>query len=214
MKSFRLIAAFSLSLLILMSAGVAFAKQGRLYLAGYMGLNVSPQLQYSETSLRSKGDVELGNGHDFAGAIGLRITRNLRMEGEFSSRKADFKNISLNGASEVPAGGELKTTALMLNGYYDFDINWKSIYPFLSLGAGIAWHDGEFEDVSNVSRSASADDMGFIWSVGGGVRREMREGLSYTGSYRYLSGSDVGFDSTLIDYASHEFRIGVQYDLN
>jgi opacity protein-like surface antigen len=211
MKILYTVFAFSL---LLLSATHAEAGKSRLYLSGYMGLNVHPELEYTESVSSDMGDMELENGNNFAGALGLRITKNLSFEAELAYRKSDVANIQIRGGEETRMAGEIKTTTFMLTGIYDFDISWREVYPFLSLGAGIAWHNGEIDDVEGVTVDSSGDDVGFAWALGGGIKHDVREGLAFSGSYRYLGSSEIGFENATLDYTSHEFRLGMEYDLN
>ncbi len=191
----------------------AQAKRTRLYLAGYMGLNTHVEAEYTESTASTNGDLELENGFNFAGALGVRINKRLSFEAELAYRKSDVANLEVNGTDEDPLDGEIKATTLLLNGVYNFDISWRDIYPFLTAGAGIIWHNGELIDVTGQIVDTSGDDMGFAWTLGGGIKYNVEEGTAFTASYRYLSSSEIGFENTTIDYSGHEFRLGVRYDI-
>jgi opacity protein-like surface antigen len=211
---FRLFLISLLFLLVVLPFAEAQARRSRIYLAGYMGLSVHPQqLEYTEGPSSREGDVELENGYNFAGALGIRINKRLSIEAELAYRKSDVANIEVNGGEETPIAGEIKSTTLMLNGVYDFDISWREIYPFVTAGVGLIWHDGEIYDPNNSIRYASGDDVGVAWTMGGGVKYDVDEGMAFTASYRYVGSSEIGFENTTIDYASHEMRLGVRYDL-
>lgn len=191
----------------------AAAGRSRLYLAGYMGLNLHHQNEYSERITSTNGDLELENGHSFAGALGVRINKNLRFETELAYHKADVANLSVNGKEEAPIAGEIKSTSLLVTGIYDFDISWRDIYPFISAGLGVIWHNGEIDDTSGLTIDASGDDVGFAWTLGGGIKYDVREGMAFSAGYRYLGSTEIGFENTTIDYSSHEIRLGIEYDL-
>lgn len=198
---------------VCVSAAGAEAQTSRIYFAGYLGLTTTGEVEYNDRASPAAGDLEIKNAPVLAGALGLRINRNVRTELELSVRKKDVNSLDLTGVDEVKMGGELKTTAVMINLYYDFDWNWRDIHPFLTAGAGISFHDGEFDDTSGLSRDASDHDRGLAWQLGGGVLYRIREEMAFTGGYRYMTTSDLDFQSTEIDWSSHEFRLGVQYDI-
>ncbi len=202
-----------LSALCLAAPSDALAQTSRIYMAGYMGLNVFGELNYEEGTTPASGDIEFNNAPMFAGALGLRLSKDIRLEAELSHRKTDLDSINVNGANEVEIGGEISTTALMLNGYYDFDLMWRNLQPFLSAGVGMAWHDGEIDDLAGITVDSSDDDLAFAWQLGGGLKYRLREDLAFTGGYRYFGTSDLGFESADVEYSSHELRIGVEYDL-
>lgn len=183
----------------------------RLYVAGYLGLSLFPDSDYEETVTPVTGVVELKNSNLMAGALGVRLTPEIDIEIELSHRKPDVTSLLPDGGTKVDMGGEIRTDAAMINGYYNFDTPWAA-RPFITGGLGIAFQNGEFDDTAGVTRDASDSDMGLAWQVGGGVKYRMKKNLSFTTSYRYFATSGLDFGTTHIDYGSHEFRLGIEYD--
>lgn len=200
-------------LLLLAVVPHAHAQTSRLYLAGYMGLNVMPDLDFSETTTPSSGDLKFSNAMSFAGALGLRIDNQWRVEGELSYRKADLTGMDFSNAGLFDANGELGTTLLMANVYYDFDLNWKKLTPYVTAGMGLAWHNGTIDDVSGFAVDASDDDIGLAWQIGTGLKYQVKDNMAFTGGYRYLGGTTIQIQDYEHDYSSHEFRVGLEYDL-
>ncbi len=194
-------------------AGPAFAQTSRIYFAGYMGLNNFPKQDYSEGTTPASGEVEYRNGIGFAGALGLRITPQFRLEFEGGYRKTDLNRLNLSSGTSGDVGGEIRTYTGMLNGYYDFDVNWKNLQPFVSAGLGFAFHDGEVVDIIGNTTDASEDAYTLAWQMGGGLKYRIDKGLAFTGSYRLLGTTDIAFGGTDLGYSSHEIRLGVEYDL-
>lgn len=204
----------ALFVLACLSLTKAYAQTSRLYFSGYMGLNTHNQESFSESTVPTGGSLKVQNAFSFAGALGLRLTSQLRVEGEVSYRKADMDRIDFNaGGGDFELGGDLKTWLVMLNGYYDFDFEWDHIEPFISAGIGLARHNGNIAPAGGPAPGGSGDDFGFAWQAGGGLKYRMNPGLAFTGGYRYLSTSDISLGSYDFGYSSHEIRLGVEYDL-
>ena len=192
----------------------AQAQTSRLYFGGYMGLLTFNDQDFTESSAPASGALELKNGYSLTGALGLRLSRELRVEAELSYGKTDFDRIQYvpTGASGE-LGGELITWGTMLNAYYDFDVPWK-IQPFVGAGAGFTWHTGEISDGAGIAVDVSEKDFAFAWQVGGGLKYRVAPDLAFSGSYRYSDSMDLQVGSYEIDYGAHEFRIGLEYDLS
>jgi opacity protein-like surface antigen len=191
----------------------AHAQTSRLYFAGYLGLTAFDGLSFDDEQTPISGTIEPDNSTNFAGALGLRFTRNFRMEAEFSYRDADFGTVVLDSIGSSGIEGDIRSSLLMINGYYDFDIpNWQT-QPFLSGGIGIARHQAELFDPQGRTQNFTNETLGLVWSAGGGLKYRTSPNFAWTGSYRFIDGTDLEFDETNIDYSSHEFRIGLEYDL-
>ncbi|HRC26359.1 MAG TPA: hypothetical protein PKX87_02890, partial [Alphaproteobacteria bacterium] len=137
----RFVASGILALIVLTSTGLAEAASGktfwdrlsprfdrldtkRLYMAGYLGLSVFPDADYTDSVTPVTGIVALKNSNLMAGALGVRLTPEIDVEVELSYRKPDITSITPSGGSKTAMGGEIRTAALMLNGFYNFDPLW------------------------------------------------------------------------------------------
>lgn len=191
----------------------ASAQSSRLYFAGYMGLNANFESSFSDSRTNRSGDLKSSNAPSFAGALGLRVNRQVRVEGEISYRNTDFSHIQFNGGNEYNLGGNLKTWLFMVNGYYDFDLQWDKITPYVSGGLGLAYHDGAVADGSPAHSDSVGSDIGFAWQVGTGLKYRQSDHLAFTGGYRYIGGSNVSLGTYDLNYSAHEFRLGLEYDI-
>lgn len=204
---------FAVFLCLVSVATTAKAQSSRLYFAGYLGLNTHGDNEFDESSVPVSGDLEMKNAFSLAGALGLRINNNMRFEGEISYRNADMDRVDFDQGGSFKLGGDLTTWLYMVNFYYDFDFEWQYIRPFVTAGVGVAFHDGNIDDVSGLALDTSDDSLDFAWQVGGGLKYRVRDNMAFTGNYRYLDTTDIGLKSYEIDYGSHEFRLGVEYDI-
>lgn len=215
MTHLRLYTTFALMIgLTLALTDMTHAQSSRLYFAGYLGLSTYPSIDFDDNDFNVQGEFEPDNTPTFAGALGLRLTRNFRMEAELSYRDASFDDLDVSGvANPVDVTGELKSTIFLLNAYYDFDIrNWRT-QPYIGGGIGLAYHSGEITDPSNTTNSVADEQLGLAWNLGGGMKYRVSPRLAWTGGYRYLDSLDFEFENTDVDFSSHEFRIGLEYDL-
>jgi opacity protein-like surface antigen len=191
----------------------AQAQSSRIYFAGYMGLNTYGDLGFSESSANVSGDFEMDNATSFAGALGVRLTRQLRAEAEISYRKAEIASVDIAGAGSFRAGGDVSSLFYLLNLYYDFDLEWQNLQPFIGVGVGFASHEGQIQDIAGFGPAATDDSMSLAWALGGGLKYRMNDDVALTGNYRFLGVPDFQVDSYDVDYSSHEIRFGLEYDL-
>mgnify|MGYP002713218198 CR=1 FL=1 len=197
------------------TAGNAYAQSSRLYFAGYLGLSTFNDSEFSESTMNRDGDMQFKNAFSLAGALGLRLTPQWRIEGEISRRSADMSSIDFNGAGggSFKLGGDVSTWLYMLNLYYDIDWTWKNFQPFLTAGLGLASHDMTINDTSGLVPNATDDSMGFAWQLGGGLKYRINPDTALTSNYRYIGTNDLEVDSYDVEYSAHEFRLGLEYDL-
>lgn len=193
------------------SATAASAQVSRLYFAGYLGLNSINDVSFSHSSPDTAGNLKFSKGTSFAGALGVRLTRNLRLEGEYSYTKSDLSSMNIAGVTG-DAGGEFARKAVFANLYYDFDLPWR-IQPFVGGGLGYGWHSGEIVDGSSSLTSASASDSALMWNVGAGIKYRPRDDMAFTAGYRFVDSMDLDFGNYKTEYDAHEFRLGLEWDL-
>lgn len=212
MKKPHLVICSAISALAISSISSAHAQTSRLYLAGYLGLNVFNNQEFTESTTSNAGEFQVDNSLSLAGALGMRLSRHIRLEGELSYRNAEFSAADLTGIGTFSSGGELKSTILFANAFYDFNTSWP-IEPYVGAGIGYGWHKGEINDGTGQLVNLSSDDSGFMWNAAAGVKYRPRVDLAFTAGYRYLDSFNLEFGSYEIDYASHEFRLGMEWDL-
>lgn len=192
----------------------AAAQTSRLYFAGYIGLTQYNEGNFSEGTTSTDGQMEFRNAISLAGAMGLRLTPQWRVEAEVSRRSGDIASVDFKNGGTYNFGGDITSMLYMLNLYYDIDWQWKNFQPFVNAGIGLATHEVQLEDTSGLLPNATDDTMlGFAWSLGGGLKYRMTPNLAMTGNYRFVGTSDIEADSYDIDWGAHEIRFGMEYDL-
>lgn len=163
---------------------------GAMYIAGQAGYN------------NPVGDSGLlDNTVSFAGAVGYRVSQNLRVEGELSHRKNDYSTTALGPV----VSGDSKGTALMANAWYDF-ANSTAFTPYL--GGGIGFAHGSLT-ATGPGGTAKVSDNALAWQLGGGMAYNVTANVALTADYRYLDTAE--FDDIGDDYRAHEIRAGVRY---
>lgn len=186
----------------------------RIYFAGYMGINYFPDMDFTEVTTPVKGELVLEEDVSFAGALGFKLTPQVRIEAELSFVSPDMHHVDLGDIGLFELGGSVESKIAMLNVYYDFDFNWKKIQPFVGAGIGYGWHEGSINTLAGNPVNTSADSSGYMWQVGGGFRYPIGKTLSLITAYRYMDGADLDLgDYQKIDQGSHEVRFGLSWDL-
>jgi opacity protein-like surface antigen len=211
MPRFKLIAPLFLAAILLVAAP-AHAQTSRVYFAGYMGLTNMPAMDFSESTTNSSGNLEYDNGWSFAGALGLRLSKNVRLEGEISYSHSDLDRITLNGAGDFKAAGDLTQWLGMANVYYDFDTSWR-LQPFVSAGLGVAKFEAGVNDIAGIAADSSGSATTLAWQLGLGAKYRLSSDLALSGGYRWLDVPDLDIGSYTVDYGNHEIRFGLEYDL-
>lgn len=192
--------------------GHAHAQTSRVYLASYMGLNTFGDQDFSDGSSNTSGDIQFKNSWSFAGALGLRLSQNTRVEAELNYASTDLDRMDLRGIGSFEAGGEVKSWIGLMNVYYDVPVDW-ALQPYIGAGLGFGHFSGEIDDISGFASDASDDAFGLAYQVGGGLKYRMSPDMALTTGYRYLGTSSLEFGSYELDYGAHEFRLGLEWDL-
>ncbi len=197
---------FAIMFVLPLMSAAAQAQTSRLYFAGYMGLNMPSEQGFSDSGTGLTGDVKFDNAPAFAGALGLRLMKDVRIEAEVSYRNPDISSFDIDGFGTLNEQGNLKNWLGLLNVYYDFDLRGK-IKPYIGAGLGFGHYTAEFDGESD-------DTTAFSYQVGAGLKYQLSPKTAITGGYRYLDSLDLDFDGMEVDYGSHELMIGLQYDLD
>jgi len=184
--------------------------------------------------------TEFDNGTSYSAAIGYRYTPSLRAEVQLTNSKSDVdthKSVTLGGGSidgldaaaltgsadtlgvtvaDVVADGrgDIKTTAIFLNGYYDFT-NESPFTPYVGAGLGYAKTDVTFKP-SGVG-IIDDNDSGLAYQVMAGLTYEFGERWDVFGQYTYRSVEDGKYNVDLfpaqleVENKSNLIEVGVRY---
>jgi len=167
--------------------------------------------------------------------IGYRYNPNLRVDFTLAHR-GDFR-LEGNDSAVAPAityNADVKSTAYMFNGYWDFKDASRSFTPFVGLGIG--WSENKTSSLRYVQPGAALAGQGpggkkndFAWQFTAGVSFDISKQLSVEAAYRFMdlgnfktnpgvnSGTVAGVPwSATVDgvegkLRSNELNVGVRY---
>lgn len=139
----------------------------------------------------TSGEIDLDNDFMVAGGVGFDYGENWRAEGELSYRTNEEDNSS---------GDSIDALALMLNGYYDFDLG-NAWSPFVGLGIGVA----------QIEPDGGDDDTAFAYQGLLGLGYAVNERWSVDATYRYFRSDDLEFGVNEVDYEHQAITIGARY---
>ena len=175
-----------------LSATAAAAQDASWYVRGDVGGNFQSEINGRPSA---KGD----SGWVVSGAAGREIGPGFRGEGEVLYLQGDGKH----------SGGDLKTVAGMLNGYYDFNRS-GSFQPFVGAGIGLA-------QVKVDGGPSDGDDTGFAYQFKVGVAHPFNDRLTGEVAYRYLgvNGLEFGRGAGRLDgdFTTQAVTVGLRYKL-
>jgi opacity protein-like surface antigen len=143
-------------------------------------------------------DLKYKDGPMFGGALGYAFPFGLRLEGEVSYRRNDFKRIDINldgglglslgtpplNGTSFKADGKETSLSFLANAWYDIKTGTR-FTPYV--GGGIGVTHLRMEDLA-IGGFTLADDSEYTgaWQVGGGVAVELTPSVSLSLDYRYF----------------------------
>lgn len=161
--------------------------------AGYHATNdvdasASPASAFGSSSLR----LRTNGGFAGLGSLGYGFGNGWRLELEGSARLNNLGH--LNGTPfPTSSSGSFNTYALMANALFDLDIRSRWIFPYLGVGAGVAWNvaNGMSANSSNplFGFNSSGSTSGLAVQAMAGLSFPIPNvpGLSLTAEYRAFS---------------------------
>ena len=183
-----------------------------LYLGAGLGANLLRSSTVEGGAISAKSEYDRG----WAGllSLGHGYGNGFRSELEFSYRKNSVDKV--RGSS---AGGDAKSTSLMLNGLYDFDTgsNWV---PTLGLGIGAARvRDSGIGNLTAAGDSVSGSDTRPAYQGIVGLGYKLSDQLTLGLDYRYFASLTPEFRTAAgvsvdNDYKSHTVLLGLRYAFN
>ena len=206
-------------------AGVVFTSPAladvseRLYVQGSAGLSWLNDADNQGDLLNIESSYD--NGYALAGALGVRVSDNIRVEGEIGYRKNDGDSLEitndggfgLTGLS-ADADGDFSAVTGLVNAYYDVTQISDTLMPYVMGGLGFARIDA---DISTLGTQIVDDsDTVLAYQIGAGVGFAASDKITLDLGYRYLGTQDPelrdeagdAFDS---EYSNHTLRLGVRY---
>jgi opacity protein-like surface antigen len=195
--------------IILSISSIAHGAKGP-YVSGNLGLAVLSDSDLTDSTTPGiTANIESDSGLALGVAAGYDLGNNIKVEGEIAYQKNDLDKASVFGV-DVDLAGDTSSLAFLLNGYYDF-VNESVFTPFVSTGLGFAKVEiNDFNVPGSGLPSYNDDDTVFAYQVGAGVDYAVNEKITIDFKYRYLGASDPEFDTSTVEYASHNFYAGIR----
>ena len=161
------------------------------------------------------GDAKFDTGYGL-GLVGGHDFGTWRLEGEFTWRKNDNKEISSAFGTD-PIGGDVSTLALMVNAYYDFRMVSPTFVPYLGVGVGGARVSAKVDDPID-GTVIDDNDMVFAYQLAAGVGFVVNKQITIDLGYKYFATADPSFEvigaggaKLDAEYKSHNIFLGLRY---
>ena len=148
------------------------------------------------------GEFTFDSGTGYVVALGAANEAG-RVEMEYGYRENDFDELKGLGPGSRDVDGDINSTSLMLNIYYDF-LTKSGFYPFFGVGVGAASVEADIDNTGD------EDDTVFAYQVMLGGSYTTSIGLSIDLQYRYFATDDPDFDGIDAEYRTHNLMIGLR----
>jgi opacity protein-like surface antigen len=178
---------------------------------------------------------DIGDSYVIGAGVGYRVAPNIRTDLALAYRGGFDLDQSDAGAPPTTFRGKIRSWALMLNGYYDFDAGgpWK---PYVTGGIGVARNKVKTISATNPAAAtlpalfsnfqlAGDTDTSFAWTLGAGVGYTVSPGMTLEVGYRYVDLGDLKIPSQTVQFnpgpisypgakgelKSHEVTVGFRF---
>ncbi|MCD6187335.1 MAG: porin family protein [Desulfuromusa sp.] len=190
-----------LSLVIFVGFAVSTASAGA-YVSGNLGASFLMHSDFKEDG--HSGKITYDGGGAATVALGTSIFNGARIEAEIGARKNDLDDVKFSGLGSRSIDGDVTTTSLMGNVYYDFK-NETRFITSIGGGLGVANVDFDFDDFSN------DDDTVVAYQLMLGVGYPITKQIVVELQYRFFGTADPDIDGTDLEYYSHNVLLGLRY---
>jgi opacity protein-like surface antigen len=196
---------------------VLFLVTAPVFAAGpYVGLE-GGVLWLSDSSVTSagvnEGDLSFDTGWGIGGVGGYDFGT-WRVEAELAYRSSGADKFTENAGASFPLDGDVTSTALMVNAFYDFKTLSPSVYPYIGAGIGGASVAADLKE-SGV-QVVDDDEIVFAWQLVAGVAFPVSKQLAIDLNYRYFATTDPEIKDVIgekleVEYGSHNIFLGLRY---
>jgi len=204
---------FALLLALLWASTATAQEAGRFYGGIHAGALF---VQDSDVELGgASGTLKFDPGFSVGGFGGYRFGNGVRLEGEYTYRRADVDDLCGGGAciSQTTASldGHVDAHALMANIWFEPRVG-AYLLPYVGggLGVGFVSADGSVSN-NGITLSGDSSDTVFAYQVGAGVGYELFDHYVLSIDYRYWATSDPNFDGVDAEIATHNIMVGGRY---
>lgn len=161
------------------------------YVDGFGGLNIVNSFENKDAR------VDLNSGYAIGSALGYRVSRFFRLEGEAAYRSNSYDQITVKDMRFPASGGIQKVTA-MGNGVIQIPMLENSLIPYVGAGIGERW-DRESFTLEPITTNEGTFVFDKLKSKSHGLAYQGIAGLTFCVGqkmqaeveYRYLDGSNI-----------------------
>ncbi|MDP1604816.1 MAG: outer membrane beta-barrel protein [Legionella sp.] len=152
-------------------------------------------------------------GYHAGGRLGFQ-SNPMRYEGEITYIESNLNTFFINGVRQTYVYGDTTAIVGMANIYYDFrDLVLPTIYPFVGLGLGFAYVDGDFKSRGPFGHTFYEGSNGvFAYQGTAGLTFNFAENYALNIAYRYV-GTDRVHDLGRV-FQANLATLGVIYRFN
>lgn len=150
-------------------------------------------------------NVSFDTGLALAGTAGYDFD-GFRIEAELGIREND-----VNTVDGLQAGGNLKTSSLLVNALYDFE-NSSRLTPYL--GAGIGGADVLANEIRVGNRTLDDSQVVLAYQLKAGIGWDLPKDVALSLDYSYFTADDPQFDGVDAQYDNHTLAFGLNFALN
>ena len=193
-----------------------------IYVEYSLGLSIVPNQSLTGADRSGNGlsgRSEQNPGYTFGGAIGLKLYEHFRAEARVDYRSSEVDRMATQGEPKN-AKGDLRLVTLMLNGYFDYDLD-VGVVPYVGFGMG--WGQIELSAQNStgaLQTNVSDTDSVFVWNAMVGGTYPISEVTEISLGYRYVQTEDPSYsgrvagDSRRLDHEfdAHELHVGLRFN--
>lgn len=181
--------------------GASIACAG-MYVSGNLGVVLTEDSDMSDGD--DNAELSYDPGAVITGAFGYAFQNGLRLEGELGSRYSEMDEVSVSGYGTGEIEGDVTTTSMMANVFYDF-MPAEKVSPFVGAGLGFANIEADIDHYGD------DDDTVLAYQLAAGVSFSVTQRLKIDVQYRYFATEDPDFNGIDAEYATHNAMGGVRF---
>ncbi len=175
----------------------------------YLGLSGGLTLQ-EDSDLNGVGELSFDSGTSFSAALGYRphfqnaFLNSTRWEAELYYSQNDTDKLTPNGGgAPIASNGDLRSTAIMINAFYDIH-NASSFTPYVGLGVG-----GAEVELNGITTGDSEHVFAYQAMTGIGYAPETLPFVDFSLGYRFFATNEAEVNGAELDNMQHNIEFGV-----